>query len=95
MGVKLTKLGNNQTEIVTEEATTLYSYETAVVVTTHFAAGATIKRPVVYITNGANEKGKRIRTRTTVRHINSYLADIPENWKRIEVDQEELEGLIG
>ncbi len=94
MGAKLTKLGNNQTEIVAGGVTTLYSYETPVVVTTHFAAGATIRRPVVYITNGANSAGKRIRTRTTVRHINSYLADIPANWKRIEVDQEELEGLV-
>jgi len=53
MGAKLTKLGNNQTEIVAGGVTTLYSYETPVVVTTHFAAGATIRRPVVYITNGA------------------------------------------
>jgi len=94
MGAKLTKLGNNQTEIVTGGVTTLYSYETPVVVTTHFVAGATIKRPVVFVTNGANTAGKRIRTRTTVKHINSYLSDIPENWKRVEVDQEELEALV-
>ena len=94
MGAKLTKLGNNQTEIVTGGVTTLYSCETPVVVTTHFVAGATIKRPVVFITNGANAAGKRIRTRTTVKHINSYLSDIPENWKRVEVDQEELEALV-
>ena len=94
MGAKLTKLGNNQTEIVTGGVTTLYSYETPVVVTTHFAAGATRNRPVVFVTNGANAAGKRIRTRTTVEHINSYLSDIPENWKCVEVDQEELEALV-
>ena len=94
MGVKLTKLGSNQTEIVAGGVTTLYSYETPVVVTTHFAAGGTIKRPVVFITNGANAAGKMIRSRTTVKHINSYLSDIPENWKRVEVDQEELEALV-
>jgi len=91
MSLKLTKLGSNQTELKTSKHTVLFSYETPVVVHTHYATG---QKPAVFITNGANEKGKRIRTRTTSGHINSYVKDLPSNWERFDVDQEELENIL-
>lgn len=91
MSLKLTTLGSNQTEIETSKHTVLFSYTTPVVVHTNYVAG---QKPVVFITNGANKKGKRIRTRTTSGHINSYVKDLPSSWERFDVDQEELENIL-
>jgi len=91
MSLKLTTLGSNQTEIKTSKHTVLFSYETPVVAHTHYGNG---HKPVVFITNGANEEGKKIRTRTTYGHINSYVKDLPSNWERFDVDQEELENIL-
>jgi|TARA_R110000824_G_scaffold25085_3_gene87677 hypothetical protein len=91
MSLKFKTLGSNQTEIKTSKHTVLFSYETPVVVHTHYSEGS---RPVVFITNGANEAGKKIRTRTTSGHINSYTKDLPSNWERFDVDQEELENIL-
>jgi hypothetical protein len=92
MTLKLKTLGSNQTEIKTSKHTILFSYETPVVVHTHYSG--TGSPQAVFITNGANEKGKQIRTRTTSGHINSYVRDLPSNWERFDVDQEELENIL-
>ena len=91
MSLKLKVIGSNQTEIKTNKHTVLFSYDTPVLLHTHYGEG---NRPVVFITNGANEKGKQIRTRTTSGHINSYVKDLPSNWDRLDVDQEELENIL-
>jgi hypothetical protein len=91
MSLKFKTLGSNQTEIKTSKHTVLFSYETPVVVHTHYTDK---NKPVVFITNGANEEGKQIRTRTTSGHINSYVKDLPSNWDRLDIDQEELENIL-
>jgi hypothetical protein len=91
MVLKLKVIGSNQTEIKTNKHTVLFSYDTPVLLHTHYSIEG---RPVVFITNGANEAGKQIRTKTTSRHINLYMKDIPHQWEMVHVDQEELENIL-
>ena len=83
--IKLKKIGSNQTEMIQGNKTVLYSYETPVIVQTNWGPDGQL--PKIYITS------ERFSP-TTSRHVNKYVKDLPLKWERINVSQEELEGMI-
>ena len=86
--IKLKNIGSNQTEMTLNGKTIFYSYKTPVVVQTDWVkTNDTVTLEKIYITSKKFSK-------TTSKHINKYVKDLPSKWERIIVSQEELEKMI-